>query len=402
MSAQGKTLADWLAELIAIPSVTGNEAAALDHLARAFSVLAPEVFSQPFPADLAQHEEYIHDPGVADLMGRRNLIVRWPGNTPGRRLVLQTHVDTVPYTGWDDGVRPRVEGKRLIGRGACDCKGQIALLYRTVQLLGGRNFAPPADLELQIVSEEEIGGNGALAAVLGRPPADGVVVLEPTQLQLFAANRGALWFQIDIEGRATHMGRKWEGVNAVELGCEVVALLNEYEKRHVEESRNVPLFEHYAIPVQVNIGMMQGGDWPAMVPAHCHIEGGVGFLPNKNRSRIRRELEALFAGCANPWLRSHLRLRFDRLRNEAFITPVDHPLVTGMSAALRRHDLDGTPLGWNVSCDARLYATVGEQPVVVFGAGNIAHAHAVGEEIDLDELERGARVLADFVRAWYG
>lgn len=396
-------LSAWLGRLIAIPSVTGNESAALDYAAGEFDPLAPEILNNPFPQDLSSHEEYLNDAYVASVPNRRNLVVRWPGTDSTNnktRLVVQTHIDTVPYTGWDDGVRPKVEAGRLIGRGACDCKGQIAMLQQAARLLGGRDFRPRGSVEFQLVSEEEIGGNGALAAILTRPSAEGVIVLEPTQLRSHPANRGALWFQFEIEGRSVHMGRKWEGVNAVELACSVIQDLNEYEKRLLEESRNVPLFEEYATPVQVNVGMINGGQWPAMVAGECRIEGGVGFLPNKNREMIRRDLNNLIASSKDEWIQSHTRVTFDRLKNEAFVTPVDHPLVSGFSTALGANGLNAKPIGWNVSCDARLYATVGKMPVLVFGAGDIAQAHSTGEWIELEQIEKGAQVLADFIQDW--
>jgi acetylornithine deacetylase len=224
--------------------------------------------------------------------------------------------------------------------------------------------------------------------------------LEPTDLTLYAANRGAIWFQIDIEGRSTHMGRKWEGVNAVELGCEVIGKLADYEQRLLAASRNQPLFEDYEVPVQVNVGTMNGGSWPAMVADHCRIEGGVGFLPNKHREIIRTELREALDEIDNPWLRSHLSLRFERLKNEAFATPLDARVVCAMRQALDATGLDGTPRGWNVSCDARLYATVGSMPVVVFGAGDIRHAHGKDEQIDLDSIYRGHETLVHFVQTW--
>jgi acetylornithine deacetylase/succinyl-diaminopimelate desuccinylase-like protein len=54
--------------------------------------------------------------------------------------------------------------------------------------------------------------------------------------------------------------------------------------------------------------------------------------------------------------------------------------------------------GWEVSCDARLFA--GEypgMPVITFGAGSLEHAHSNRERIDADELFRSILFMALFV-----
>lgn len=395
-------LARWLCDLIAIPSVTGEEDRALEFVREAFQPLAPDVFRAPFPAGLDRHEEYLRDRAVDGRPNRANVIARWPGTIPGRLLLLQSHVDVVPWEGWDDALDPRFAEGRVTGRGACDAKGQVAVLYQAARLLGGRDFQPAMEVEIQIVSEEEVGGNGALAAIVDRPAADGVIVLEPTGLRGFCANRGSQWYRFEVEGRSVHMGRKWEGVNAIEMACELIRDLGHYEQGLLEASRNVPLFEEYEIPVQVNVGQIEGGDWPASVAGFCAFEGGVGFLPNLNRARIREDLQRLIAESANPWIREHARVTFNRLKNEAYASNPGHPMVRTFHETLGRMGLDARPAGWNVSCDARLYATVAGIPAIVFGAGGIAQAHTRGEYVEMAQVLRAAEVLAAFVRAYAG
>ena len=42
----------------------------------------------------------------------------------------------------------------------------------------------------------------------------------------------------------------------------------------------------------LNLGMIQGGAWPSMVPEECVVEGGVGFLPNRSLAQVKQELTA--------------------------------------------------------------------------------------------------------------
>lgn len=64
---------------------------------------------------------------------------------------------------------------------------------------------------------------------------------------------------------------------------------------------------------------------------------------------------------------------------------------------MREADLDPGPVGaWKVSCDARLYALQLGVPTLVFGAGELRHAHADYERLDLDELFNGMYAMSRY------
>ena len=386
-----------LKDLVAIPSPPGEEEAALDRAGAALKELGLEPVRVPYDPGLVNDPEYVARFAGPTVAGRTNLVCRWgEGKKPA--IVVQAHIDTVPAgEGQEHLYQPRVEGDTLYGRGACDDKGQVATLFAALKLLRDSGREPGCALELQIVGGEEVGGTGALDLVRKGVKADLVVVLEPVRLNVHPANRGALWFTLTIDGRETHMGRSWEGVCAIDQLALAVKLLRDYEQRHLAESRGYRLFENYEHPVQVNLGTVGGGTWPAMVCGQVKLEGGVGFLPNKSLAVIQEELTALFAGAPDEWLRKHHRLEYNGNRNEAYECDPDHPLIRSFHARATARWPDSGLFGWNVSCDARLYAHLSGIPTLVFGPGDIAHAHSDGEKIDLAEATRGAEILADFL-----
>jgi acetylornithine deacetylase len=79
---------------------------------------------------------------------------------------------------------------RVFGRGACDDKGQIAVLYLVLNALQSLGVELGGDLLSEIVIEEEAGGNGSLSLIRQGYRADGAVILEPTELRIHPANRG--------------------------------------------------------------------------------------------------------------------------------------------------------------------------------------------------------------------
>jgi len=387
----------FLKELISLPSVTGGgEREIQEYLKEIFSSLGLETELVPFPPSLKKHQEYIPLQEEYPLHERKNLIALWNGEGKNS-LVLNTHSDVVGPGDWEEAFIPRVEGDWLIGRGAVDCKGQIGILYLTFLAIKELGLKIKKRGHIQIVIEEEVGGNGSLAAILSGYKGDGVIVMEASNLNIHPANRGAIWFRITIKGKPVHMGRKYEGVNAIEKMMKVIESLQNYERKLLEESRNIPLFEEYSNPVQVNVGTIKGGEWPSMVADEAVIEGGVGFLPNKSIPRIKKELKEILSLHPDSWIRKNYTLEFPRLRNEAYAISPEHWLVKELQHATEKAGISSRVTGFIVSCDARLFYHVGKMPVVVFGAGEISEAHSREEKVNIDEIIKASEALIYFL-----
>lgn len=106
---------------------------------------------------LARHgvpvEFYAHDPE------RPNLVARIRGRGEAPPLLLYGHLDVVSTEGQDWSVPPFegiVKDGFLWGRGALDMKGGVAMLLSA--FLHATRQAPPGDLILALLSDEETGG----------------------------------------------------------------------------------------------------------------------------------------------------------------------------------------------------------------------------------------------------
>jgi acetylornithine deacetylase len=362
----------------------------------AFQKLGLVAEKVPFPERIEEHPDYVAVP-VPEGHERANVLVVRQGKGGGRSLILQTHFDVVPFS---EGQRYELvhhpeRGLIIYGRGSSDAKGQIATLLLAMGALQQASVATLGDVELQLVSEEEVGGNGAVAFIAQGRRADGVVVMEPSLGNIHPANRGALWFQIEIKGRSVHMGRMNEGIA-------LIASLKEYEKELITASKGYRGFERYEHPVQLNIGILRGGHWPSAVPGEVLIEGGVGFLPNKPIDEVKADLCRIIATHPDEWIRTHTTIAFNKLRNDAFEIPYDHALPVTLKRVCDYAGLKSEVFGWNVSCDARLYAKSAQLPTVVFGPGDLATAHGPNEHIELRQIMEAARAIALFVQKWCG
>lgn len=392
----------FLKKLISIPSVSGEEEKALTEVKKIFSPLAVCKYI-PIPERIKMDPEYSFHTRELSYKGRGNLLLELGHNSKSRSLVISTHIDTVESgRDYPQAFNPREKRGIVSGRGACDAKGQITSIFLVLLALKNLRIKLKGCLRIHIVIEEEIGGNGALAFIRKGILGDGAVVLEPTGLNIYSANRGALWFKIRIKGRPVHMGRKFEGINAIDKGFDVIRHLYKYERKLIRESRDYPLFEKYRYPVQLNIGMFHSGILPSMVAGEAEIEGGVGFLPNKTIDEIKRELRNVITGIDDPWIKRHYSLEFTRLHNDAYLTDPDNSFVRAFRDSLGEIGIKRRSMGWNVSCDARLYAKVGGIPTVVFGAGDVNKAHSREEEISIKDIIKASQGLCSFIIDWCG
>lgn len=389
-----------LSRLIEFQSTLGREHEVQAHLYKYLHDSGMNVERAPVADNITLDPDYTLVPGHTTYQGRPNLLVNIEGNGVGRSVILNSHCDVVPAP--VSMFCAKIEHDSVFGRGACDAKGQVVTILMVLHALKDLGIQLSGDLQAQFVIEEEAGGNGALAAVLDGIQADCAVILEPTSLQMHPANRGAVWYKLTVKGKSVHMGKYWQGVSAIEQMIELIGILKKYELKLRAESTGNPLFPHDPNPVNVNIGQIHGGDWPATVAGECSIEGGIAFLPNKDIPTIHKELLEMIEQNASEWLKDNYTFEFGRLHNEAFETPVDHPSVPCFSEAVQDVLGNQPVIGWIASCDARLFARRGKMPTITFGPGELGVAHSLSELIKIGDIMQAAEVLTRFVINWCG
>ena len=234
VAAEAPAMTDLLAELVAAPTLLGDEAPGQAVMRRAFAGLGLEPFDVPLdPEALERHPAGA--PFGWDVAGKANVLADWlpAGEADGRSLILNGHIDVVspePASLWsDDPYGARIDGEWMYGRGAGDMKSGLAAMVGAVRGLQRLGLAPRAKVQLQSVVEEECTGNGALACVLAGHTADAAILTEPTRSAIWNAQVGVLWFQVRVLGAPAHAGDADEGANAIEASYAVIGALRELE-----------------------------------------------------------------------------------------------------------------------------------------------------------------------------
>jgi acetylornithine deacetylase/succinyl-diaminopimelate desuccinylase-like protein len=291
-----------LAELLEIDtSVTSDVARLATNESQLFDLLASEISA--LLGQEGQVERCPIDPGIAEdpfyskpyyaadawsripaagevYDGRCNLVVVVDPGSPGTACIHNAHIDTVaPF------FSPKVDGQLISGRGACDAKGQAALLLGQIKLLRevqdrfGRDRVGPR--AYHFVIDEESGGNGTLS--IARDPrwaGQEVVVYEPTSNRPHPANRGALWYRCRM---SPGTGRR--GAKPLEMMPFVVTAMEAAGARIRQESEH-ELFSPEN--VQTNHGILGCyGSHPSAVNDHVALVITIDATANPERVQMR-------------------------------------------------------------------------------------------------------------------
>lgn len=371
-----------------VPSVTGDERAALEWLAERAAAYGLD-------ADLHRHDlaALRANPGHPGEEAPRDelwgLTITLPGTRPGR-IALNGHVDVVspgtepwrlgPWSG-------AVEDGRLHGRGSVDMKGPVIAALHALLALRGTDHP---EVVLMAVPSEEDGGLGTFAELERDDRFDAALLPEPTGLRVVCAQAGALTFKGEVRGVAAHAAERLSGHSAIDRYVRVHQALAEHE-RAVNANVAHPLMRELELPYPLLVGQLRAGEWSSMVPDQLQFEGRLGVPVGYDLQHARDELQGVVDRALDDGL-PRCELTWAGGAFAPGTTDPEHPWVKTVQAALEAETgsapLAGVPWG----ADMRLFTARGI-PAVMVGTRDIELAHAVDENVSTDELVTVARTI---------
>ena len=340
---------DLLAEIVTVPSVSGNEADVSVAISR-----------------------WLCRRGISHSSPNGNIVALQPAFEPSKKnLVLLAHIDTVaPAEGWqrnpfDPGNDPGI----IYGLGANDDGGSVVAMLETFCRFCGRKL--PFNLMLWLVREEECSGPNGLRWLLdgknGMPAPDLAIVGEPTGLKAATSERGLLVIDGEAVGESGHAARG-DGRNALYTAIDDIAGLRKHRFGRISGEMG---------EVRLNVTQIASGTAHNVIPDRCRFT--VDIRPNElyTPREILDELQGL---CAS-------RLSARNLRHRASATAADSPLRRA-AAALRLETFSSpTSSDWmQLPCDA-----------LKIGPGDSARSHRPDEYILIDEVEKAVELYGCFI-----
>jgi succinyl-diaminopimelate desuccinylase len=293
-------------------------------------------------------------------------------------IVWHGHLDVVP--GRAEQFLPRVEGDRLIGRGAYDMKGGLAAMMCALKDVSDQDSVRVRLVVVPDEESEEIDERSTDAVVARGLGGDFAITGEPTDLHIGVQAKGVLVMRIVVHGRAAHSSTPWLGDNAVLKAIDVFRAIESLPfTRESSEMFDRP---------SLNLGRIEGGDALNKVPDRCEMAVDVRYLPGQDPGDILAQVRAI-PGIDVKRTFIHPPVTVSR-RN---------PFVRGLREAVAQAIPDGetVSVGRDGASDAASFIEAGI-PAVEFGPAGAGH-HGPDEWVSLTSLAHYRRALADFVRA---
>jgi len=326
-----------LKKLVAVPSVSRDEAGAADVM-----------------------EAAMNDWGLSPRREGNNIWAVADGHEGARPTVLlNAHIDTVrPVSSWTrDPYAPLTEDGRLYGLGSNDCGGGLVALLMAFRIMNERKRS--YNLVYLASAEEEVSGPGGISMVLPLlPHIDVAIVGEPTGMQPAVAEKGLMVLDVTARGRSGHAARG-EGLNAIYEALDDMLWLRNYRFERVSG---------FLGPTSMTLTQVKAGTQHNVVPDCCEMVVDV----RTNELYTNEEVYEL----VRSHLKSEVRARSFRLHSSHI--PLDHPLVR------RCVGMGMQPFG---------SPTLSDQALMPFcslklGPGESSRSHSADEFIYINEIEQ--------------
>lgn len=335
-----------LKSLIGIPSISGEEEAAVDFL-----------------------QNYIESNGMVVNRKGNNIWCKSPNFEESKpTILLNSHIDTVkPVNGWKKHpFTPKVEDGKIYGLGSNDAGGSlIALLFAFDKLTKKEQ---PYNLIFLVSCEEEISGKGGIESVLPLlPPLDLGIVGEPTEMHPAISEKGLMVIDATAWGRAGHAARD-EGDNAIYKVLSDIKWFRDYCFEEVS-----PLLG----PVKMSVTQMNAGTQHNVIPDKCSFVVDV-------RSNEFYSNEEIF-----ETIKSHVKcdVQARSFRLNSSHIDQEHPIVR------RAIEMGRIPFGSPTLSDQSLLPF----PSVKIGPGDSARSHTADEYIKEEEITEAITLYVEML-----
>jgi len=305
-----------------------------------------------------------------------------------RTLYFSGHYDVVPAQSRNQ-FQPYLEGEKLFGRGSSDMKSGLAAMVHAAAAARDEGLLSNGRIGIVLVPDEETTGpRGSrdldARGLLGK---DGIGMLtpEPTGGVIWNANRGAISLQATMRGKAAHVGRQFEGVNAFERALPAMVLLADI-KKEVELRETQQNIAPAAARKSILLlgGRVEAGTNFNVTPEFCCFTIDRRLNPEENLEQEKRRLCTVLKG-----------FEIEVLQEEpATATSAENQL----GVILSRHiaNVTGRRPSFQMCpglLETRFYAARGI-PAFAYGPGLLTVSHGPNEFVPICNISQCALVYA--------
>jgi acetylornithine deacetylase len=347
---------DLLRELVATPSVSGDEAAIA-----------------------ALVERTGREWGIETVRDDTSVRLQVGGAGSGPTVALASHLDVVPPgSGWTrDPFTPVVEGTRLYGRGSGDAKASVAAMMYAAKDLLDEGGAGSGRLVVIFGFGEETKNTTMERAVELAGEIDAAVIGEPTNLDIAIAQRGLMMVDLFAEGDQRHAG--YAAADGEFRNAAMILAGDLLKLDTLFEGRSHPVLGRTtATPT-----MLEAGVGRNVTPPVAKAVLDVRSTPDWTHEEVAELL--------NESLASDVVITSNRL------VPCQTPADSRLLATALRVRPEATTFGSPTCSDWVFFRRL---DVIKCGPGTSRRSHTPDEYVDLPEVSEARRFYGELVRAY--
>ena len=344
------------------------------------------------------------------------------GSGDGRSLLLFAHPDTEPYRpgpAWHTPpFEPTIVSGRLHGWGVADDLAGMAMLTRSVALLGAAGLRPRGDVHL-VSAPSKRHRRGISAALHDGLDADAAIYLHPAESgrgldEIKAFAPGQLEFVITVVGREpdttepAHTAFAHQAVNPFDKAMRIVAALREFDTRRGAAVHHPRLEQAIGRSTNLMFSHCGFGDPHRLgrIEKVCRLGAAMTLVPGERLDEVMEMLERTISEAAvvDPWLRRHPP-KIEWLAGVSAAETADESALYRL-VATTLSELGATPRvnPLHTSSDIRNPIVQKNIPTVGFGplCGGLTMSGLTDEWVDIADLHRAVLATAGIIAGWCG
>ena len=216
---------------------------------------------------------------------------------------------------------------------------------------------------------------------------------------LVRANVGVIWFRVRVSGKPTHVREMASGFNAIDAAYTVMGALRELEAKWNADQGSHRYFEDIDHPINFNVGMISGGDWPSSVPSWCEFDVRAALYPGIPAADAWDEIQECLRTTGAGAEVSAERTGFF---SEGYVLEEGSDAESVLASA--HQDVFGSALQSFTTpgyLDGRVFALYGGIPALVYGPVSEA-IHGFDERVHIESVRKVTKTIALFIADWCG
>ena len=345
---------------------------------------------------------------VEPAPGRLNVVAKYSGAIGSPKVMMYSHLDTVPPGNLKEWTHPPYSGHiadgYLWGRGASDDKLATCGLIMAFRILRSLGLRLKGDIIFTHVGDEEKGGGQGFRHLVDKGYGEGVDSLfyghGGSADQIGIASNGSRSYTIRVKGRAAHTARLEQGVNAVVKAAKLILKLNELGDTVNNRRYHLPGTDTI-MRSRFSINRCNGYVGGNIVPDVCDVVVDRRFTPGETAEQTERELRRVVEDLKKEDTEFDAEISFaDGMALS--VSPADSEIVkTIQRVAQNVLGVKSKPGGGSHSSDHGWFANKHHKPLASYGVGGEG-THMVNERVKTEDLLTTTKVYALFMTEMLG